>query len=428
MNITMKKYKIGVIGLGYVGFPLACLFARKYPVIGFDINRSRIDNLLAGRDITNEVSEEKFKAALDNGLHLTADIEDLKDCNVYIVAVPTPVDKHHRPDMSDVESASRTVGKMLSEGDIVVYESTVYPGATEEFCAPILEDESGLKLNEGFYLGYSPERINPGDKVHTVENILKITSGSTPEIADEIDNLYSSVLNNGTFKASSLKVAEAAKIMENTQRDVNIAFMNEMTQIFNSMGVDIHDVIKAASTKWNFLPFEPGLVGGHCISVDPYYLIEHSKDNGVYPRLTTEARRINNAMPEFIVHRLVDYMNLAGLPVLNSRILIMGFTFKENCPDVRNTRIIEIYHLLRHYTKNIEVLDPWADKETVMRHYGLDIISDQSDLKSETYDAVLYCVRHSVFDTIAIESLCRPGGIVLDVKGSLDRKVSTHRL
>ena len=423
-----RNFKIGIVGLGYVGFPLACLFAGKYPVVGFDLNPTRVKQLSDGIDNNNEVSPDKHAAALAGGMRLTTDADELRDCNVYIVAVPTPVDRHHHPDMSPLDGASRIIGRVLSKGDIVIFESTVYPGATEEFCAPIIEDVSGLRLNEDFYLGYSPERINPGDRVHTVENITKITSGSTPEIADVIDRLYGSVLLNGTHKASSIKVAEAAKIMENTQRDINIAFMNEMSMIFNAVDIDIYDVIEAASTKWNFLRFTPGLVGGHCISVDPYYLIERSEDKGIYPRLTTEARRINNAMGKHIVEKLVNKMTIANIPVVNSRILILGFTFKENCPDVRNTKIADIYNLLHRYTSNVDVYDPWADPETVKKHYGIHLISDSAELRRGDYDAVIYCVKHSDFDSIGLESLCRPGGIFFDVKGNIDRKISTHRL
>ena len=423
-----RDFKIGIIGLGYVGFPLACLFAGKYPVIGFDLNPARVRQLSDGIDNNNEVSPEQHAAALANGMRLTSDPSELKDCNVYIVAVPTPVDSHRHPDMSPLESASRIIGSVISRGDIVVFESTVYPGATEDFCAPIIEQVSGLRLNEDFYLGYSPERINPGDRIHTVNNIIKITSGSTPEAADVIDGLYGSVLLNGTYRASSIKVAEAAKIMENTQRDINIAFMNEMTMIFNALDIDIYDVIEAASTKWNFLPFTPGLVGGHCISVDPYYLIERSKDKDVYPRLTTEARRINNGMGRFIVNKLVNKMTMAGINVVGSRILILGFTFKENCPDVRNTKIADIYNQLSRYTPHISVFDPWADSAVVARHYGIDIISDSAQLRPGSYDAVLYCVKHDKFNSIGLENLCKPGGIFFDVKGNIDRKISTHRL
>ena len=423
-----RDFKIAVIGLGYVGFPLACLFAGKYPVVGFDLNAERVRQLAEGIDRNNEVSHETHAAALANGMRLTSDPEDIRDCNVYVVAVPTPVDRHHHPDMTPLERASRLIGSVISAGDIVIFESTVYPGATEEYCAPIIEEVSGLRLNEDFFLGYSPERINPGDRLHSVETIVKITSGSTPEIAEVIDGLYGSVLRNGTFKASSIKVAEAAKIMENTQRDINIAFMNEMAMIFDEIDIDIFDVIDAASTKWNFLPFKPGLVGGHCISVDPYYLIEQSKDKGIYPRLTTEARRINNSMAKYVVTKLIRQMTLASIPVVDSRILILGFTFKENCPDVRNTKIADVYDTLRKYTSRIQIFDPWADPEEVKRHYGIDILSDPALLHRGEYDAVIYGVKHSEFDSLGLESLCRPGGIFLDVKGNLDRKISTHRL
>lgn len=414
-----KNIRIGIVGLGYVGFPLACLFARRYKVVGYDLNRDRVDELSAGEDRTNEVEPEAHTRALGNGMVCTTDIAYLRECNVYIVAVPTPVDGHHHPDLSPLDAASRTVGSVLSQGDIVIYESTVYPGATEEFCAPILEKVSGLKLNEGFFLGYSPERVNPGDRVHRVENIRKITSGSTPEAAGTIDGLYNSVLENGTFRASSIKVAEAAKIMENTQRDINIAFMNEMAVVLNAIGVGIMEVIEAAGTKWNFLKFQPGLVGGHCIGVDPYYLIDKAKQAGVYPRLTAEARRINESMGSYVADRIVKCMNLNGRPAKNARILLLGFTFKENCPDIRNTKVAEIYQRLTTYTPYIDVWDPWVDTAAVEREYGITAVNEVDSLRYDIYDAVVHCVSHDCFKELDIQSLCGEDGTLFDAKGTL---------
>lgn len=415
-----KDLTIGVIGLGYVGFPLACLFAQRYKVIGYDLNRERVDELNAGKDHTAEVTADFQAKALKKGLRCTIEQTDLKECNVYIVAVPTPVDEHNKPDMTPLESASRLVGSVISKGGIVIYESTVYPGATEGFCAPIIEEASGLKLNEDFFLGYSPERINPGDKDHRVENIRKITSGSTLETAETVDRLYNSVLLNGTFRASSIKVAEAAKIMENTQRDINIAFMNEMAVVMNAIGIGITEVIEAAGTKWNFLKFQPGLVGGHCIGVDPYYLIDRAKQVGVYPRLTAEARRINEAMGGYVAERIIKCMNLNGRPAKNARILLLGFTFKENCPDIRNTKVMEIYKRLTPYTSYIDVLDPWVNPDTAQKEYGIKTVSSIDSLRYSSYDAVVHCVAHDCFRELDFNSLCaEDDGIVFDAKGTL---------
>jgi len=415
-----KGFTIGVIGLGYVGFPLACLFARRYKVIGYDLSRERVDELNAGEDHTAEVTADSQANALRKGLRCTTEQTDLKECNVYIVTVPTPVDEHNKPDMAPLESASRMVGSVISKGDIVIYESTVYPGATEEFCAPVIEEASGLKLNEDFFLGYSPERINPGDKKHRVENIRKITSGSTPETAETVDRLYNSVLLNGTFRTSSIKVAEAAKIMENIQRDINIAFMNEMAVVMNAIGISITEVIEAASTKWNFLKFQPGLVGGHCIGVDPYYLIDRAKQVGVYPRLTAEARRINEAMGGYVAERIIRCMNLNGRPVKNARILLLGFTFKENCPDIRNTKVMEIYKRLIPYTSYIDVLDPWVNPDAAQKEYGIKTVSSIDALRYSSYDAVVHCVAHDCFRELDFNSLCAEDyGIVFDAKGTL---------
>ena len=419
---------IGVIGLGYVGFPLACLFAKKYKVIGYDINERRIGEINAGIDSTNEVSPEALKNALANGMVCTNKIDDLKVCNMYVVAIPTPVDDFYNPELMPLKSASVVVGEVLKKGDYVVYESTVYPGVTEEICAPILEEVSGLKLNEDFYLGYSPERINPGDKEHTVENIPKITSGSTPEAAEVIDELYNSVLLNGTHRAPSIKVAEAAKILENTQRDVNIAFMNEIAIVFNALGIDTTDVLEAAGTKWNFLKFSPGLVGGHCISVDPYYLIQRATSRGVVPRIMMEARRLNNTMGNYVAERVVRCMNLHDMSAHNAKFLLLGFTFKENCPDIRNTKVVDIYNALKAYSSDILVYDPWVSKEAAKHEYGVEVSTDERDLERGAYDAVIYCVKHECFSKLGLDTLRKPGGVFYDVKGVLDKEVITERL
>ena len=423
-----KEFKIAVIGLGYVGFPLACLFSRKYQVIGYDIKKNRVDEINAGIDATGEVMPDALSTALANGMKCTCDLKDIKDCNVYIVAIPTPVDDFHNPELLPLKMASESVGKVVKKGDIVIYESTVYPGVTEETCAPIIEQVSGLKLNEDFYLGYSPERINPGDREHTVEKIRKITSGSTPEVARVIDDLYNSVLENGTHLAPSIKVAEAAKILENSQRDVNIAFMNEIAVIFNALGIDTTDVLKAAGTKWNFLNFSPGLVGGHCISVDPYYLIQRATSRGVIPRIMIEARRINDAMGSYIAERVVRYMNLHDISAFHSKILLLGFTFKENCPDIRNTKVVDIFNTLKTYTDDITIYDPWASKEMAKMEYGVNICTEAKDLERGKYDAVVYCVKHSCFNDIDMGSLRKEGGVFYDVKGVLDKEIATERL
>lgn len=424
----MKENTIGIVGLGYVGFPLACLFATKYRVIGFDKSAARVAEISKGIDSTMEVSEEKLKKALDSGMECTTDQNRLKECNIYIVAVPTPVDKYHNPDLSPLEKASVTVGEVISKGDIVIYESTVYPGVTEEFCVPIIEKTSGMKLNRDFFAGYSPERINPGDREHTVENIRKITSGSTPEVAEKINNLYDSVLKNGTYSASSIKVAEAAKIIENSQRDVNIAFVNEIAKIFNAIGIDTREVLEAAGTKWNFIPFSPGLVGGHCISVDPYYLIQRSETFGINPRLMVESRRINDTMGVYVANKVIENMNKKGILIYNSSILILGFTFKENCPDIRNTKVIDIINHLKKFTPNVVVYDPYADAGLVKNEYGVDICSDEEEIKQHKYDSVVYCVSHSAFDNIDYSAICKPNCVVYDVKGNVPGKYVTARL
>ena len=423
-----QKFKIGVIGLGYVGFPLACLFAKKYPVIGYDINKRSIEDINAGVDSTNEVTADALQSALANGMVCTYQLDDLRKCNVYVVAIPTPVDDFYNPELLPLKNASETVGKVLKKGDYVIYESTVYPGVTEEICAPILEGVSGLKLNEDFYLGYSPERINPGDRVHTVENITKITSGSTPEAAEVIDNLYNSVLLKGTHRAPTIKVAEAAKILENTQRDVNIAFMNEIAIVFNALGIDTTDVLKAAGTKWNFLNFSPGLVGGHCISVDPYYLIQRATSRGVVPRIMMEARRLNNTMGNYIAERVVRCLNLHNVSAYNAKVLLLGFTFKENCPDIRNTKVVDVYNSLKAYTSDICIYDPWVSKEAAKHEYGMDITTDERDLERGQYDAVIYCVKHDCFESIDMKTLRKSSGVFYDVKGVLEKDIVTERL
>ncbi|ATV25477.1 nucleotide sugar dehydrogenase [Prevotella intermedia] len=423
----MKEYKIGVIGLGYVGLPLARLFSTKFKTIGLDMNHSRVDALMAGHDTTLEVDDDLLQEAINkNGFKCTSNIEDIKNCNFYIVAVPTPVDSNNRPDLTPLISASETVGKVISKDDIVVYESTVYPGVTEEECLPVVEKVSGLKFNEDFFAGYSPERINPGDKEHTVEKIKKVTSGSTPEIADIVDNIYNSVLINGTHKAPSIKVAEASKIIENSQRDVNIAFMNELAKIFNAMGIDTRDVIEAAASKWNFIKLSPGLVGGHCISVDPYYLIQKAQVYGVLPRIMSNARRLNDGMGDYVANQTIKCMNKKGIMVKDSNILILGITFKENCPDVRNTKVVDIYSTLSEYTSNITVFDPWADTEKVKKEYG--IIVCESLPENKKYDAIILAVSHKQFANIDWRKLLITHGVVYDAKGFLDRTQIDGRL
>lgn len=357
----MNEVKIAVIGLGYVGLPLARLFSTKHKTVGFDMNQARVDALMKGHDATLEVSDELLQSAIANGFICTADIEDIRDCNFYVVAVPTPVDKNHNPDLTPLYGASTTVGKVISKGDIVVYESTVYPGVTEDECIPVVEAVSGLKFNVDFFAGYSPERINPGDKLHTVEKIKKVTSGSTPEIGKKVNDVYASVITAGTHLAPSMKVAEAAKVIENSQRDINIAFINELSKIFTLMSIDTQDVLEAAGTKWNFLPFKPGLVGGHCIGVDPYYLAQCAQEYGYNPEIILAGRRMNDGMGEYVANQVVKLMLKKGIQVLNSNILILGFTFKENCPDVRNTKVIDIYNALKEYNVNLVVYDPWAN-------------------------------------------------------------------
>ncbi len=422
----INETKIAVIGLGYVGLPLARLFSTKYPTVGYDMNQKRVDRLMQGHDDTLEVSDNLLSEAISNGFKCTSNLDEIKDCNLYIVAVPTPVDTYNHPDLKPLIGASETVGKVISKGDVVVYESTVYPGVTEEECLPVVERVSGLVFNTDFYAGYSPERINPGDKEHTVEKIKKVTSGSTPEIADYVDAVYNSVLVNGTHKASSIKVAEASKIIENSQRDVNIAFMNELAKIFNAMNIDTHDVLAAAGSKWNFIKMSPGLVGGHCISVDPYYLIQKAQVYGVMPRMMTNARQLNDGMGDYVGAQVIKLMNKKGILVKDAKILILGITFKENCPDIRNTKVVDIYHTLSEYTNNITIFDPWANKENVNRAYGLDITNVMPS--ENDFDVIILAVSHKDFLKLDLRSSLNKNGIIYDVKGVLDRNIIDGRL
>ena len=428
--MELTNVKIAVIGLGYVGLPLARLFSTKFKTVGFDMNKSRVDALMRGHDATLEVADDLLQEAIKkNGFVCTTDLEKIGDCNFYVVAVPTPVDENNRPDLKPLWGASETVGKVISKGDVVVYESTVYPGVTEEECLPVVERVSGLKFNVDFYAGYSPERINPGDKLHTVEKIKKVTSGSTPVIADLVDSVYNAVLVNGTHKAPSIKVAEASKIIENSQRDVNIAFMNELAKIFNAMGIDTRDVIEAASSKWNFIKLSPGLVGGHCISVDPYYLIQKAQVYGVLPRVMSNARRLNDGMGAYVANETIKLMNKKGVLVKDANILILGITFKENCPDIRNTKIVDIYHTLQEYTNNITVFDPWADAQNVKNHYDIDITQGDMQQLEGKYDAVILAVAHKEFADVNVRKFLKNNfGVVYDVKGLLDRELIDGRL
>lgn len=423
---SLKDTKIAVIGLGYVGLPLARLFSTKYKTVGYDYNPARVKALMAGHDATLEVSDELLQSAIrDHGFTCTSDIEDIRDCNFYIVAVPTPVDENHTPDLTPLISASETVGKVIAKGDVVVYESTVYPGVTEEDCLPAVERVSGLKFNVDFYAGYSPERINPGDKRHTVENIKKVTSGSTPETAQYVNALYSSVIVAGTHLAPSIKVAEASKVIENSQRDINIAFVNELSKIFDHLGIDTQDVLEAAQTKWNFLPFKPGLVGGHCIGVDPYYLAQSAIRHGYNPEIILAGRRMNDGMGVYVADQVVKLMLKRGIQVLGSKILVLGFTFKENCPDVRNTRVIDIVKSLRDYNTNVTICDTWVDPEIVKREYGVEVVTE---LPTDKYDAVILAVAHSQWADADIRSLVTDRGVVYDVKGFLPEGVYDERL
>ena len=425
------KTKIAVIGLGYVGLPLARLFATKYPVVGFDINQQRITELNQGKDFTLEVSDQDLNAVLKSensdaiGLYNSNKLEDIKDCTIYIVTVPTPVDKHNRPDLTPLYKSSETVGKVISKGDIVIYESTVYPGVTEDECIPVVEKISGLKFNEEFFAGYSPERINPGDKEHTVEKILKVTSGSTPAIGKIVDDLYNSVIIAGTHLAPTIKVAEAAKVIENSQRDINIAFVNELSKIFNLLEIDTHAVLEAAGTKWNFLPFKPGLVGGHCIGVDPYYLAQKAQERGYHPEIILAGRRLNDSMGEYVASQVVKAMIKKGISINTSEILMLGVTFKENCPDVRNTKIVDVVAALQDYGIKVTVYDPWAKPQEVLHEYKL---SSTQDLPNKTFDAVVLGVAHKEFKELNLNSLQKQNSVLYDVKGILPLDVIDGRL
>ena len=424
--MELKDVKIAVIGLGYVGLPLARLFSTKYKTVGFDMNADRCAALMAGHDATLEVSDELLLDAIHNhGFLCTSDINDIRDCNFYVVAVPTPVDENHNPDLSPLYQASETVGQVISRGDIVVYESTVYPGVTEEECLPVVERVSGLKFNTDFFAGYSPERINPGDKVHTVENIKKVTSGSTSEIGRLVDAVYSSVIVAGTHLAPSIKVAEASKVIENSQRDINIAFVNELSKIFTSLGIDTYDVLEAAGTKWNFIPMRPGLVGGHCIGVDPYYLAQCGQRHGYYPEIILAGRRMNDGMGEYVADRVVKLMLKKGISVLDSHILLLGFTFKENCPDVRNTKVIDIIHHLEQYNVQVTIFDPLANTEVAHREYGVEVVNQ---LPQGQYDAAILAVAHNQFLDLDIPSYLKPHHVIFDVKGILPRDIIDGRL
>ena len=428
----MSKKKIAIIGLGYVGLPLAVEFGKHYMTIGFDINGGRIKELNSGKDSTLEVEDDHLKSVIvdganaDKGLYCSNKSEDIAGCDVYIVTVPTPVDKYNRPDLTPLYKASETVGNVLSKGDIVVYESTVYPGVTEEECVPVLERVSGLKYNEDFYCGYSPERINPGDKEHTVTKILKVTSGSTDEVAEEVDQLYKQIITAGTHKASSIKVAEAAKVIENAQRDINIAFVNELAKIFNRMGIDTTDVLAAAGTKWNFLPFKPGLVGGHCIGVDPYYLAQKAQEVGYHPEIILAGRRLNDSMGGYIANEVVKEMIKRDMAVKGAEILVLGVTFKENCPDVRNTRVVDILAELQTYEANITVYDPWANPAEVQHEYGVTT-TDKLPEKGK-YQAVVLAVAHKEFLANDWNDWLAEGGIIYDVKSCLDKGAISARL
>jgi UDP-N-acetyl-D-galactosamine dehydrogenase len=422
----MEKTKIAVIGLGYVGLPLARLFATKYSVVGFDINTKRVAEIMSGTDATLEVDNETLQSVLvekssdKNGLFCSTLLRDIADCNYYIITVPTPVDKNNRPVLIPLVKASETVGAVLKKDDIVIYESTVYPGATEEECIPVLERVSGMVFNKDFYAGYSPERINPGDKEHTVEKILKVTSGSTPAIGIKVDNLYKSVITAGTHLAPTIKVAEAAKVIENSQRDINIAFVNELAKIFNLMDINTHDVLEAASTKWNFLPFKPGLVGGHCIGVDPYYLAQKAQEFGYNPEIILAGRRMNDSMGNYVATQVIKSMIQKDINIKGANILVLGITFKENCPDVRNTKAVDVVAALKEYNTNVTIYDPWANEEEVMHEYGL---KSTKSLPKEKFDSIVLTVSHNEFKKLALSSLRKDNSILYDVKGVLEGKV-----
>lgn len=428
-----EEVKIAVIGLGYVGLPLAVEFAKKFPVVGFDIDQKRVNELQKGKDNTLEVDDELLASVLQEdlagkptGLLPTFTDQDLSDCQVYIVTVPTPTDRHNRPVLTPMLKASENIAKFLKTGDVVIYESTVYPGVTEDECVPVLENISGLTYNEDFFAGYSPERINPGDKEHTVAKILKVTSGSTPEVAEYVDQLYKTVITAGTHKASSIRVAEAAKVIENSQRDINIAFVNELSKIFNLLGIDTQEVLEAAGTKWNFLKFRPGLVGGHCIGVDPFYLAQKAQEVGYHPEIILAGRRLNDSMGKHVATEVIKLMMRKDLKVIDSKVLILGFTFKEDCPDVRNTRVIDIYKELKSYDMEVDVYDPWANPAEVRHEYGIDIISGSKAPELGDYSAVILAVAHNEFKTLAISK--SESQVVFDVKGFLEKDRVDARL
>lgn len=427
--LNINDIKIAVIGLGYVGLPLAVEFGKKHPVIGFDINQHRIEDLKSGTDHTLEVSDEELASAKQ--LQFSSDINELAECNFYIVTVPTPIDEYKQPDLTPLVKASTSIGSVLKAGDIVVYESTVYPGATEEVCIPELERSSGLKFNKDFFAGYSPERINPGDKEHRVTNILKVTAGSTPEVADLVDEVYNLIITAGTHKAPSIKVAEAAKVIENTQRDVNIALINELAVIFNKMGIDTEAVLTAAGTKWNFLPFRPGLVGGHCIGVDPYYLTHKAQAIGYNPEIILAGRRLNDSMGEYVVTQLVKTMIKKRIQVEGAKVLILGLSFKENCPDVRNTKVIDIVHELKEYNIDVDVYDPWVDANEAQQEYDISPINDSANLESNNYDGIILAVAHNQFVKMGVEqirALGKSNHVLYDLKYLFDSKLSDIRL
>ncbi len=425
------KEKIAVIGLGYVGLPLAVEFGKKYQTVGFDINQSRVDALNGGHDSTLEVSDELLQSVVtsnrnqETGLLLSANTQDLETCTIYIVTVPTPVDKNNRPILTPLIKASETIGKVLKEGDVVIYESTVYPGVTEDECVPVLERVSGLTFNTDFFAGYSPERINPGDKKHTVTKILKVTSGSTPEIGKRVNELYKSVITAGTHLAPTIKVAEAAKVIENSQRDINIAFVNELAKIFNKLDIDTHAVLEAAGTKWNFLPFKPGLVGGHCIGVDPYYLAQKAQEVGYHPEIILAGRRLNDSMGTYVVSEVVKLMVTKGIEIKNARVLLLGITFKENCPDIRNTKAIDVYRELKEFSMNVDLYDPWASVEEVKHEYGIEC---SNSIKEEKYDVIVHAVAHNQFEKIDISKLVKENFAFYDVKGTFKSNLVDKRL
>ncbi len=422
----MGQIKIAVIGLGYVGLPLARLFATKYPVVGFDINQERVSELSSGTDSTLEVEDNVLQSVLvdevpqSNGLFCSYSLKDVEECNYYIITVPTPVDKNNRPILTPLIKASETVGSVLRKGDIVVYESTVYPGATEEDCIPVLEKVSGLKFNQDFYAGYSPERINPGDKLHTVEKILKVTSGSTPEVGEKVNTLYKSVITAGTHLAPTIKVAEAAKVIENSQRDINIAFVNELAKIFNLMSINTHDVLEAAGTKWNFLPFKPGLVGGHCIGVDPYYLAQKAQEYGYHPEIILAGRRLNDSMGEYVASEVVKLMIKKDVKIKDAEVLVLGITFKENCPDVRNTKVVDVVSALKDFGVNVSIYDPWADEKEVFEEYGL---KSTQTIPNNKFDSLVLAVAHEEFENINFNSILKENHVIYDVKNSLNSSI-----